>query len=43
MNAGQAGPRRSKDERLPRVFAGIIAAEVLAILALFWAGLYFGS
>ena len=43
MNAGAAGPRPSKDERLPRVFAGIVAVEVLAILALFWAGRYFGS
>jgi len=43
MNAGTVEPLRSKDERLPRVFAGIVALEVLAILALFWAGRYFGS
>ena len=43
MNAGTSGPGGSKDERLPRMFAGIVVVEVLAILALFWAGRYFGS
>jgi len=43
MNPGTPDPGRSKDERLPRMFAGIVVVEVLAILALFWAGRYFGS
>jgi hypothetical protein len=43
MNPGGSHPGQSKDERLPRMFAGIVIVEVLAILALFWAGRYFGS
>jgi hypothetical protein len=30
-------------ERLPRTFLGIVALEIVVILALYWAGLYFGS
>ena len=39
MSAGSPG----HDERLPRMFAGIVVVEVIVILALFWAGRYFGS
>jgi hypothetical protein len=30
-------------ERLPLVFIGIVAVEILAILSLYWAGVYFAS
>jgi hypothetical protein len=37
------GDQMETQERLPRVFLGIVTAEILAILALYWAGLFFGA
>jgi hypothetical protein len=31
------------DERLSRVFLGILAVEILAITGLFWMGVHFAS
>jgi hypothetical protein len=31
------------DERLPIVFLGIVAAELLAIASLYWIGLHFAA